>query len=289
MKMLFNSLIILRKPLKTAFIKPYSSSFRLSGLKAILLVLTTLLFQSGCAALSGSTEEASVHTSGQNIFYTGDMTKAGADKFIAALNSASSPITTLVIDSDGGEIGAGMTIGEAILKHNLAVRVENACFSSCANYVLTTAASITLGEGAAYGWHGGAYQPVYIPMSGADSPGLQDYFYRMQPRETALFEKPRVYQAVTVLPMIPGFGAKRNSAIYTYDRETLKALGLDALAEADSQERARCNSKFCTQVFFIPRPLLISLLAKFEKDKAKWDDWLAAEVRKRAQQDAASE
>ncbi len=289
MKLLVNTMSILRKPVTSAFANVIARKIRLPGWRTLTLLLAISFFQSGCAVLSDGTKEASVHTSGSNIFYTGDMTKAGADKFIAALNSAPSTITTLVIDSDGGEIGAGMTIGEAILKHNLAVRVENACFSSCANYVLTTAASITLGEGSAYGWHGGAYQPVYIPMSGADSPGLQDYFYKMQPRETALFEKARVYQAVTVLPMMPGFGAKRNSAIYTYDRETLKALGLDALAKADSQERARCNSKFCTQVFSVPRPLLISLLAKFEKDKAKWDSWLAAEVTKRAQPDTASE
>ncbi|WP_414828888.1 hypothetical protein [Alteromonas sp. H39] len=101
--------------------------------------------------------------------------------------------------------------------------------------------------------------------------------------------KARVYQAVTVLPMMPGFGARRDSVIYTYDRETLKALGLDALANADSQERARCNSEFCSQVFFVPRPLLISLLANFEKDKAKWDIWLADEIRKSANASPPSE
>ncbi len=289
MKMLFNSLITLRKPLKTAFTKPITSNSRLSGLRALPLVLTAMLFQSGCSVLPDASASVKVYTQGNDIFYTGDMTEAGADKFLTALNNATTPITRLVIDSDGGEIGAGMNIGEAILDRELAVRVENACFSSCANYVLTTAKSITLGDGAAYGWHGGAYQPVYIPMTGIEKPAFQDYFYKMQPRETALFEKAQVYQAVTILPMMPGFGATRDSAIYTYDRNTLNALGLHALAKADLQQRDRCTIDFCTQVFFVPRPLLISLLAKFEKDKAQWDSWLADEMLKRADTNSASE
>lgn len=227
-------------------------------------------------------DDIKVYTQGETIFYTGPMYLPGAERFIAAIESADHPISTLVINSSGGDIEAGMMMGEVVLERELNVRVDGECFSSCANYILTTASSITLEDDSAYGWHGGAYQPAYFPLTEEFFPGFKEYFYKMQPRETALFEKAGVYQAVTVLPMLPEFGAERDAAVYTFDPATLRQLGLHALAKADPKGEPRCfmrrEKELCTQVFTLEREHVELLLSTFNDDKAKWDTWLAEEI-----------
>ena len=93
-----------------------------------------------------------VKRKGDTVIYRGSLTKDG----LKAMRDAGlgHPITTLLIDSAGGEIVVGMDFGR-----ELDVVVDRACLSSCANYVFTAARKKEILPGAVVAWHGSAKQP----------------------------------------------------------------------------------------------------------------------------------
>ncbi len=98
-----------------------------------------------------------VARNGNTVIYRGSLTKEG----LRALRKtgASSPITTLFIDSTGGEIMVGMEFGAWVFERKLDVVVDRACLSSCANYVFTAGRNKEIRPGAVVAWHGSAKQP----------------------------------------------------------------------------------------------------------------------------------
>ncbi|MGH8679406.1 MAG: hypothetical protein ACREUQ_13780 [Burkholderiales bacterium] len=92
-----------------------------------------------------------------SVRYQGELTEDG----LAILRKLSrhSRVTTLTVDSAGGEIVVGMDFGIWVDELGLDVVVDKACLSSCANYVFTAGRSKTIRNGAVVAWHGSAKQP----------------------------------------------------------------------------------------------------------------------------------
>lgn len=65
---------------------------------------------------------------------------------------------TLVIRSSGGDLHAGMLLGDFINKHEMTVEVLDFCISSCANYVFLSAANKVLNTNSLVIFHGGPKQ-----------------------------------------------------------------------------------------------------------------------------------
>ncbi|UCD67639.1 MAG: hypothetical protein JSW48_12520 [Betaproteobacteria bacterium] len=102
-------------------------------------------------------QDIRVQRSGDTIIYRGRLTEQGLD---ALRNTADSPrVTTLLIESSGGEIVVGMDFGNWVVEHELNVIVDRACLSSCANYVFTAGRRKEIRSGAVVAWHGSAKQP----------------------------------------------------------------------------------------------------------------------------------
>ena len=98
-----------------------------------------------------------VERSGHTVIYRGSMTKEG----LTAIRKADlgPPVTTLLIDSAGGEIVAGMEFGAWVYERGLDIIVDRACLSSCANYIFTAGRNKEIKPGAVVAWHGSAKQP----------------------------------------------------------------------------------------------------------------------------------
>jgi len=98
-----------------------------------------------------------IERKGDILIYRGSLTKDG----LKATREAGSgrPVTTLLIDSAGGEIVVGMEFGTWVFERELDVVVDRACLSSCANYVFTAARNKKIRPGAVVAWHGSAKQP----------------------------------------------------------------------------------------------------------------------------------
>lgn len=100
---------------------------------------------------------------GKNIYYLGDITESKNERVISLLNSQK--FEFMVIKSKGGDIFAGMDLGDLVLDYNLKVKVREYCNSSCANYVIASAREIIVENGAFVIFHGGALQVKHEYMS----------------------------------------------------------------------------------------------------------------------------
>ena len=107
-------------------------------------------------------DDITVQRNGDTVIYRGTLTEDGLDAMREA--GLGLPVTTLLIDSAGGEIVIGMEFGAWVLERELDVVVDRACLSSCANYVFTAARNKEIQPGAVVAWHGSAKQPGLLEM-----------------------------------------------------------------------------------------------------------------------------
>lgn len=103
-----------------------------------------------------------IKRSGSTVIYRGSLTEEGFNAMRKA--GLDPPVTTLLIDSAGGEIVIGMEFGTWVYDRKLDVIVERACLSSCANYVFTAGRHKEIKPGAVVAWHGSAKQPGLLEL-----------------------------------------------------------------------------------------------------------------------------
>lgn len=158
-----------------------------------------------------------VERSGARLRYRGEITLDG----VAALKTLGkdAAIDELAITSSGGEINAGMDLGEWVFDRGVTVVVDEYCLSSCANYVFPAAWQKVLSRGAVVAWHGSARQPDLhaqlvrvvddqikaLALAGKDRTqelerrrqAVTDYLGRSIARQDSFFERIGVSEYVT--------------------------------------------------------------------------------------------
>ncbi|WP_028572875.1 hypothetical protein [Desulfonatronum lacustre] len=110
----------------------------------------------GRSVYDPSAEEASMSLEGTTATFVGSITDLNVAKFLDSVEGR--VVETLVIASGGGEINAGMRLGEWVFDNQADVVVEKMCMSSCANYVFTAGRRKIIRANAIVGWHGNALQ-----------------------------------------------------------------------------------------------------------------------------------
>jgi hypothetical protein len=103
-----------------------------------------------------SADPAAIVVEGDTVTYAGLLSGDNVARLFDMVDGQR--VSTLVITSSGGEINAGMTLGEWIFDNQLDVVVEHMCMSSCANYVFTAGRHKTISQNALVAWHGNALQ-----------------------------------------------------------------------------------------------------------------------------------
>ena len=96
------------------------------------------------------------------VLYRGRLTEKGLEALRSIGNDPG--VTTLLIDSTGGEIVLGMEFGDWVIDHELDVVIDRACLSSCANYIFTAGRNKKIMPGAVVAWHGSAKQPGLLDL-----------------------------------------------------------------------------------------------------------------------------
>lgn len=95
---------------------------------------------------------------GHAIVYRGGIDAPSVARVRALLESEQG-IRELAIESQGGDIAAGLDLGELVQRHGLDVRATgSACWSSCANYVFVAGRHRSIDPGTVVVWHGSAIQ-----------------------------------------------------------------------------------------------------------------------------------
>lgn len=163
------------------------------AVKSRLLVCLAWLLPLSIGAEPESTElriVTKVRLSECCIEYQGLITSEANEGVYELYREASPKPTALIIESDGGGAGAAMHLGNWILDHDLDVRVDTHCYSSCANYVFLAGRNKMLATHASIMWHGGVMQPI----DRADLEHLLDDMLgslEEDAREAVLAERPR--------------------------------------------------------------------------------------------------
>jgi hypothetical protein len=103
-----------------------------------------------------SAEEATIVFEGTTVTYSGKITDKNIERFLDTVNGKK--VSVLIIASSGGEVNAGMIMGEWVFDNHVDIVVERMCMSSCANYVFTAGRHKTINENSIVAWHGSILQ-----------------------------------------------------------------------------------------------------------------------------------
>lgn len=153
-----------------------------------LLPLIFCFFIISCATVShnGKKPESFVGIKGGSLRYSGEITKTSNQVIFAAFNNLELKPKRLLIDSIGGEIGAGIELGSWVRRNRLDVEVTNICASSCANYVFPAGKAKYLRKDSILLWHGSAWQTSWSDELKLDDT-FNKYITSMREKETDFF------------------------------------------------------------------------------------------------------
>lgn len=168
-------------------------------MKHLFLVFTFLVI--GCTSLkdvgeSSQNSEAFVGIEDGNLIYQGEITETSNNMIFSLFRAAELKPNRLLISSQGGEIGAGMDLGQWVKDNNLDVEVIRVCASSCANYVLPAANTKYLRKDSVLIWHGSAWQSNWH-VDKEHRENFNKYITLMRQRETDFYADIKVDNLLT--------------------------------------------------------------------------------------------
>jgi hypothetical protein len=174
------------------------------------------------------------------LYYDGKITAAAAKRLIALYETQEIKPALLRIRSQGGDINAGMDMGEFVHRNQIAVHVVDYCFSSCANYVFTAGKHKVLSPGALVAWHGSAIQKVW-GLNRASRKRLKDN-YVCKSQETCDSELAEIEEK-----LLQEHGAKL-AVSKVRQRAFFDSIGVDDTVTVYGQDVANCK---CVWTFSI--------------------------------------
>lgn len=125
--------------------------------RALALVAALLAASSALADAGKPSTDPNpvVRIDGDTLTYIGGISDAGLTALSDAVRHLRrGQVTKMVVNSGGGDTGAGIYIGSIVADLKPHLTIETGCFSSCANFIAPAAASITIRDNAFLGWHG---------------------------------------------------------------------------------------------------------------------------------------
>lgn len=225
---------------------------RYSTMKFVILCACSLLAIAGCSTLPDKfTPTAEAWIAGDTLYYRGSIDAPHVLEAIRLARNSPSPISKLEINSGGGDIDAGMEFGLWVHQQNLAVVIDELCFSACANYIFPAARSVHLKSGAFVAWHGGAFQKTWTKPRWYEyfAPNkiererkyLEGYLEYMRTKETMFFKTIGVDQKITTYGQDEAKQCQSNSRFngWFYSLSDLKHMGLKDISLEDKEFSAK--------------------------------------------------
>ena len=166
-----------------------------------ILLIFAFLGLAACTSLdrekNNVQDDFSVGIENGGLIYEGTIKKSSNLATFRAFEKAKDKPKRIIISSPGGEIGAGMQLGEWIHSNKLDIEIKHICASSCANYVFPAGNMKYLHKDSILMWHGSAWQEMW------DTTASNDLFYtsylaKMRKRETDFYHRLGVDNLITV-------------------------------------------------------------------------------------------
>ena len=131
------------------------------------------------------------------LVYEGEITHESNTLLFNAFKKTENKPSRLIVTSLGGEIGAGLELGNWIIENELDIEVSKHCFSSCANYVFPAGRKKYLRKNSIIVWHGSAWQENWS-KDAENTDFHTHYLPDVRKKETAFFHKLGIDNAITV-------------------------------------------------------------------------------------------
>lgn len=199
-----------------------------------IVAATIFIALSGCAT---TTTPARIYLGESGgLHYEGELTEGAVADLISMYEHATPRPDTLYISSPGGDVSAGMNLGEWIHAHDVNVHVVEGCASSCANYVFPAGKRKELEMHSVLFWHGGMYQRG-LDNNLADEG--RDALHELREREDRFFERIGVDGRITTCGQPAQWFLNESRTVpyvgFDYSLEGLKRLGIENVYLADGE------------------------------------------------------
>jgi len=185
---------------------------------ARFFITTSILVFTGCPRRAS--EPVDVTRFRDTLVYFGELSVNG----LAALQRADDGAArTLMIRSNGGEVGIGMAFGEWVHSRQLDVVVLDRCLSSCANYVFPAGRRKSVLGGGLVAWHGNVHTASVDELPESKRDEVRAYLTKMLVRERAFYRRIGVSECLARIGNVrlgaPGF--------FTMSPTDMRRFGLD--------------------------------------------------------------
>ncbi|RQW64977.1 ATP-dependent Clp protease proteolytic subunit [Vibrio viridaestus] len=181
----------------------------------------------------------------QNLLYlTGDISDQSVGKVMTMIEASKQKVRTIVVNSLGGDLKAGIKLGSWIYNNNISLIVNGFCASSCANYLFTAAKTVHITHNSVVMWHGGATQESLL----ADPTNKDEvkWYFDLIKLETEFFQRIGVQQLITTYGQLNNFVKLDNTPAcvegnkkgqiqgWTYTLNDLKVFGVNRVTFDDA-------------------------------------------------------
>lgn len=201
----------------------------------------------GCASAPAQPAKVQAETrveideTGRMIFI-GSITKAAVAEAMEIYATAQIKPEVLAITSSGGDIVAGLDLGEWVLQNELVIEVEDFCASSCANYVFVAGREKRLHRKSILLWHGSSWQKSFDKWADPSHAGYK-FITELRERESQFFDMVGVDNLITVqgdnlrprLKDMLRWLIRRRTQGFDYNLEDLRRLGVSNIHLVDSE------------------------------------------------------
>ncbi len=203
--------------------------------------LFLIIFLSSCTTVirTGKTQTIVRLDTENNLWYEGEISAESNKELYSLYEKSKEKPNQLIINSQGGDVHAGMDFGEWVRSKNLLLVVDRGCASSCANYVFTAARKKALKKNSVLIWHGNSFQESIDALVNEDL----DYAVEWRLREETFFREIGVdyniciagFEQISFWDKLKAFFTQRPIAGFDYSLEDMQRYGIDNVSLLDGE------------------------------------------------------
>lgn len=181
-----------------------------------------------------------IRLEGRIVFFDGRITKESGN--IVSKLFANKNVTTISINSMGGDIDSAIDIATIIHEKKLNIIVRTVCASACANYIFPAGKTKYVGHNSYLLWHGSANSPQEQLEVTSDSASLSrndlfslPEFIKIKEKETFFYQRLKVNFRLPFCPQLQSnYQVKFPEKWFSYLPKDLEKFGIKDIHYATS-------------------------------------------------------
>ncbi|MDA9556251.1 hypothetical protein N9R79_01940 [Vibrio sp.] len=200
--------------------------------------------------------QADIYIEGDELYYIGEISDGSVLHTLRIIEQSGDNIKRLSINSVGGSIEGAIHLAYWVYENNIALTVDELCFSSCANYIIPSSPDVYIKKNSIVGWHGGATYNKHLNVGVMDD-AKKEYWDYLSDKERIFFDEIGVDIKITGYPTIESqMDCMVNNRYFGwyYSEIHLKSMGLrDITYEGGISNEFNHNGHIMRLCLFSPK------------------------------------